>query len=73
MRHPYGLLGWVDLTTTDIDAARASYTGLFGWQPQDVPTSMGPAYTMLRKDGRLVAGMGPQPPAMAGAPPVWNS
>lgn len=70
-----GLFGWVDLATSDVEAARAFYTGLFGWEGTDVPTPMGPAYTMFRKDGKLVAGMGPQPPGMAeaGAPPVWSS
>jgi predicted enzyme related to lactoylglutathione lyase len=75
MRYPHGLFGWVDLTTTDVERARSFYAGLFGWTSQDLPTSQGPAYTMLYKDGRLVAGMGPQPPTMAeaGVPSLWSS
>jgi len=75
MLHPNGLFGWVDLVTTDVDAATAFYLPLFGWDAEVIPTPMGPAYTMLRKDGKVVAGMGPQPPGMAasGAPSMWNS
>jgi predicted enzyme related to lactoylglutathione lyase len=75
MRYPHGLFGWVDLTTTDVERARTFYTELFDWTSQDLPTSQGPAYTMLYKDGRLVAGMGPQPPGMAeaGVPSLWSS
>lgn len=75
MRHPHGLFGWIDLTTTDVEASRAFYTALFGWESTDMPTPMGPAYTQFFKDGKLVAGMAPQPPMMAaaGAPSTWNS
>jgi len=75
MRHPQGLFGWVDLVTTDVDAAKAFYAGLFGWDFEDMPTPMGPAYTMCSKDGEQVAGIGPQPPGMAqqGVPSMWNS
>lgn len=75
MRYPHGLFGWVDLSTSDVPAAKAFYTGLFGWDAEDVLTPMGPAYTMLRLDGRLVAGLGPQPPGLAeaGVPSLWNS
>lgn len=73
MRHPQGLFGWVDLLSTDVDAAKTYYSGLLGWETVDVPTPMGPAYTMCSVDGKVVAGMGPQPPMMAGAPSVWNS
>jgi len=72
---PPGIFGWVDLSTSDVEAAREFYTGMFGWDGTDVPTPMGPVYTMFRIDGRLVAGMGPQPPGMAaaGVPSMWNS
>ena len=75
MEHPEGLFGWVDLSTTDVGAAKAFYSELFGWETEDVPTPMGPAYTMASKDGLTVAGIGPQPPGMAaqGVPSMWNS
>jgi hypothetical protein len=73
MRYPNGLFGWVDLSSTDVDASKAFYSGLFGWELEDVPTPMGPSYTMCRLDGAVVAGLGPQPPGMAGMPSIWNS
>ena len=75
MMHPHGLFGWVDLVTTDVAAAKAFYEGLFGWSMQDMPTPMGPAYTIASLDGKVVAGIGPQPPGMAaqGIPSMWNS
>jgi predicted enzyme related to lactoylglutathione lyase len=75
MDHPEGLFGWVDLSATDVDAAQAFYGGLFGWTFEDVPTPMGPSYTMCSLDGRVVAGIGPQPPGMeeAAVPSMWNS
>jgi predicted enzyme related to lactoylglutathione lyase len=73
MRQPHGLIGWVDLSSTDVDASKAFYGPLLSWEFEDVPTPMGPAYTMCRLEGRLVAGIGPQPPGMAGMPSVWSS
>ena len=75
MKHPEGLFGWVDLVSTDVDAAKAFYGGLFGWDFEDIPTPMGPSYTMCSLGGSKVAGIGPQPPDMAaaGAPSMWNS
>ncbi len=75
MNHPEGLIGWVDLSTTDVAAATSFYSELFGWTTEDIPTPMGPAYTMASKDGLLVAGIGPQPPGSAarGSASMWNS
>ena len=71
----HGQFCWVDLQTTDTDAAKKFYGSLLGWDFRDVPTDMGPAYTMFQKNGLSAAGMGPQPPEMreAGVPPVWSS
>jgi hypothetical protein len=75
MKHPNGLFGWADLVTTHVDAAKAFYGGLLGWEFEDIPTPMGPAYTMCSLGGATVAGIGPQPPGMAeqGVPSMWNS
>ncbi|MDQ1249678.1 MAG: uncharacterized protein QG597_4054, partial [Actinomycetota bacterium] len=75
MRHPEGLFGWIDLTTSDVAAAKDFYTGLFGWTSVDLPTPMGVDYTQFSIDGKLVAGMGPLPPEMAagGMPSFWSS
>lgn len=75
MKHPEGLFGWIDLTTSDVAAAKDFYTALFGWTYVDLPTPMGVPYTQFSIDGQLVAGMGPLPPDMAagGMPSFWNS
>jgi predicted enzyme related to lactoylglutathione lyase len=75
VKHPNGLFGWVDLVSTDVDAAKEFYGRLFGWEFEDRPTPMGPAYTMCSIGGSTVAGIGPQPPGMAeqGIPSMWNS
>lgn len=75
MRLNQGQFGWVDLSTTDVEAAKTFYAGLFGWEYEDIPTPMGVDYTMCHLGGGLVAGLGPMPPGMAdtGAPSTWNS
>lgn len=72
MRYPEGLFTWVDLTTGDTDAARRFYSGLFGWEARDIPTPMGPAYTMFLIEAGVVAGMGPTPPGID-MPASWSS
>lgn len=74
MRYPHGFPGWVDLSTTDPDAATSFYTGLFGWTAERVPTGGGSDYTMLSLDGRLVCGLGQQAPGTPpGVPPSWTT
>jgi len=56
---------WVDLGTSDIDAASAFYGGLFGWECERGGEEFG-GYSIFRKDGKQVAGvmplMSPQQP-----------
>jgi uncharacterized protein len=70
-----GTFCWADLTTTDQTAAKAFYSGLFGWEAQDMPVSEGTYYSMMRLDGKNVAAIAPQPPQQreAGVPSMWNS
>jgi predicted enzyme related to lactoylglutathione lyase len=70
-----GTFCWVDLSTTDQDAAKRFYAGLFGWEAQDMPAGEGIVYSMMSIDGKNVAAIAPQPEQQreAGAPPVWNS
>lgn len=49
---------WVDLGTTDVSGAAAFYGALFGWTHEDLGPEAG-GYGMFRKDGQLVAGVGP--------------
>ncbi len=73
--YPDGLFNWVDLTTTDVEGAKAFYSALFGWEAVDTPTDMGTMYTNFMLDGKRVAGGGPMQPDMQaqGMPPVWTS
>lgn len=73
--YPDGVFNWVDLSTSDAEAAKAFYQGLFGWQFKDIPTDMGSVYSMCQIGGRNVAGLSGMSPEMLeqGAPPVWSS
>lgn len=70
-----GTFSWTDLSTTDQEAAKAFYTGLFGWEVTDMPAGEGVTYSMASIDGKNVAAISPQPEQQrdAGAPPAWNS
>ena len=70
-----GTPNWVDLQTPDQDAAKAFYSGLFGWTYDDQPMPEGPVYSMAMLGEHAVAAIAPQPPEMAaaGAPPMWNT
>ena len=75
-RYLQGTPSWVDLSTTDQDAAKAFYARLFGWSYRDMPVDETGErlYTTATIDGASVAGMYTQPPedAQMGVPPHWN-
>lgn len=54
--HPLGTFCWADLATTDAEAGKKFYAGLFGWQWADMPA--GPSvYTMFSKGGKNVCAL----------------
>jgi predicted enzyme related to lactoylglutathione lyase len=55
--HPPGTFSWTDLSTPDPDGAKRFYTGLFGWETEDLPLPDGGVYTFLREDGKEVAAL----------------
>jgi uncharacterized protein len=63
-----GRVGWNELLTTDVAAARTFYTALFGWETTEMPGLKGP-YTLFKKGGTEVAGMMAHP--APGAPAQW--
>lgn len=72
--YPHGLFTWADLAVPDPQAASAFYSALFGWDAADQHDPEGNyVYTLLSRDGELVAGLGPQPEMMQDMPPIWNS
>ncbi len=65
-----GTPSWVDLGTTDPDAAANFYGGLFGWAVAPAMPDSG-GYRMAFLRDRPVAGIGPQP--MPNVPPTWTT
>ncbi len=71
-----GRPSWVDVMTTDVDAAKTFYSQLFGWDAEDQFDDDGNRiYTMFSKGGRSTAGMGGMGPQQqaSGMPPVWST
>lgn len=62
---------WVDLMTTDLQAAKQFYAELFGWEYIDTG-EMGGGYQLATKNGKMVAGIGQQMPGQTG-PAVWTT
>jgi predicted enzyme related to lactoylglutathione lyase len=61
---------WVDIGT-DVDKAKTFYAGLFGWGSEDAgPPEETGGYGFFTKNGKLVAGYGPQ---QNPGPPAWAS
>jgi uncharacterized protein len=56
-----GEFSWVDLSTTDVDGAKAFYGDLLGLEAQDAPgdPEQTGGYGFLMQDGKMVAGIGP--------------
>jgi uncharacterized protein len=66
-----GVPCWVDLMSSDPEAARAFYAGLFGWDIQVGGEDTG-YYSIALLEGRSVAGIGGQP-APEGMPTAWTT
>ncbi len=61
--------GWIDIGT-DVDGAKAFYSGLFGWDTQDAePVEESGGYGFFTQGGRMIAGYGPQ---QNPGPPFWS-
>lgn len=73
-KHAPGTFCWVELATTDQDAAKKFYGALFGWSVVEYPMGPGDFYSMFQLGGRDAAAgytMRAQEKA-AGVPPHWN-
>jgi predicted enzyme related to lactoylglutathione lyase len=68
----HGAFSWSELLTTDIAAAKKFYSGLFGWEMEDMPME-GMEYTVVKAGGKEVGGMMPMPPEGGDHPPVWGN
>jgi predicted enzyme related to lactoylglutathione lyase len=69
-----GTFCWVDLATTEPGEAEAFYSGLFGWEAEDISGEFG-TYTMLRLRGLDACGLYamPEEARAAGSRPYWTS
>jgi uncharacterized protein len=57
--YPPGTFSWVDLQTSDQDAAKSFYSDLLGWEYEEVPIGDGASYSMAKLQGHSVAAIGP--------------
>jgi predicted enzyme related to lactoylglutathione lyase len=73
--HAPGTFCWVELGTSDSEAAKRFYTGLFGWTFRDDPIGEGQFYTTLLADENPVAALYQLDRAQLaqGVPPNWLS
>lgn len=71
--YPHGTFCWADLATTDLDAAKAFYAALFGWEFEGAPSPSLP-YTLITVGDDRIGGLFAQPDDMraAGVPPCWT-
>jgi predicted enzyme related to lactoylglutathione lyase len=58
--------------TTDMDAAKAFYAKLFGWETEDM-SMPGMAYTVVKTGGREIGGIMPIPKEAQGMSPMWDA
>lgn len=65
---------WLELMTTDVDAAKAFYTDVIGWGTQTME-GMGPPYTMFTAASGPVGGVWPlsEEERAQGVPPHWRA
>src|SRR6478609_8551122 len=72
-----GTPNWIDLQTSDPNAAKEFYGALFGWAYDDQPVdeANGVFYSMAKLDGHDVGAIAPlqDEQAAQGVPPHWNS
>lgn len=54
-----GVPMWVDVSSTDLDKTRAFYSGLFGWDAQQVPAPEAGGYTIFSLNGKTVGAASP--------------
>ncbi|MCW2920823.1 MAG: Glyoxalase/bleomycin resistance protein/dioxygenase [Thermoleophilia bacterium] len=70
-----GAYTWVELASSNVEAALEFYGNLFGWtwEKQDFPQAVEVNYHMFRLDGEAMAGIMSKPVDMAQAPDMWST
>jgi uncharacterized protein len=73
-KHTPGRFCWIELATTDQDAAKKFYSELFGWSVNDFPMGSDGVYTMFQLNGKDTGAafkLGEQQLSQ-GIPPHWG-
>jgi uncharacterized protein len=72
-KHAPGSFCWIELGTSDQNAAKNFYGALFGWAAQDIPMGPNDFYTMFQLEGRNAAAAYTLRPGQRsqGVPPHW--
>jgi uncharacterized protein len=72
-KHAPGSFCWIELATTDQNAAKNFYGKLFGWEANDSPIGENEFYTIFKLNGRDAAAAYTMRPEQqsAGVPPNW--
>lgn len=72
--HPHGTPSWCDMSSRDMDGAKAFYGALFGWTFETAPEPEAGGYTMCRLGEHAAAAMMPQQQEQIdmGIPPHWT-
>ena len=72
-KHAPGSFCWIELATTDQNAAKGFYAGIFDWVAVDFPMGPDEVYTMFNLDGHNAAAAYRLKPEMQsqGIPPHW--
>ncbi len=68
----HGAFSWCELMTTDVEAAKAFYTKLFGWVTEDM-SMPGMTYTVVKAGGSGIGGIMQIPEEARGMPPAWGT
>ena len=72
--HAPGTFSWIELATSDQDAAKEFYAGVYGWTYDDRPLGDGSdsVYSLAMVDGSRAAAISPQQQGDP-SPPHWNN
>jgi len=71
--YKHGTFSWVELATTDSDAAKKFYGSLFGWTFDDMPMGPDAFYTMCKLDGKTASALFKKGADMKDVPTHWGS
>ena len=64
----HGAFSWCELMTTDVNAAKAFYTQLFGWDTEEM-SMPGMTYTVIKAGDKGIGGIMAVPKEAQGMPP----